>query len=371
MIKIERLIRHCRAAACAAFMLLVPCLGAANQSSTDPHTTDGYAGNYRIAHGHDIAINRFITDGRESVLLIADYQSGVVRRLFPVSATEFVMGAGFFVSLGLAVLIYDKRGTGASTGTRLDASTGARAPLPGSYYPDELANDALTVFRFLQRRPEIKPQEIGFWGSSEGGMLATQVAARNKEVAFAINSSGFMGPLWETIFYQAGAIPKSQGHSATQAEEGREFAKLWMRVARTGEDYDLFVSKRQEIRQANKSWLLSYYSNEYSSAAQMRWDWDHILSFDSRPALQDVTCPVLGVFGELDPLTDASRTASNMREALSAAGHGDFTIKIFPNAGHSLGELPSKSRMAPGVFETLRSWLLNRVHVASPVIEND
>jgi dipeptidyl aminopeptidase/acylaminoacyl peptidase len=85
----------------------------------------------------------------------------------------------------------------------LGASTGAQAPLPAAYYPDDLANDALAVFRFLQRRPEINPKEIGFWGSSEGGMLATQVAARNKEVAFAINSSGFMGPFWETLFYCA------------------------------------------------------------------------------------------------------------------------------------------------------------------------
>jgi hypothetical protein len=33
------------------------------------------------------------------------------------------------------------------------------------------------------------------WGSSEGGMLTTQVAAKDKRIAFAINSSGFMGPL--------------------------------------------------------------------------------------------------------------------------------------------------------------------------------
>lgn len=147
-------------------------------------------------------------------------------------------------------------------------------------------------------------------------MLRTQVAARNKEVAFAVNSSGFMGPLWETILYQAGAIPRSRGFSATQAEEAREFARLWMRVARTGEDYDLFISKREEALKANKGWLLSYVSDEYSSRGQMRWDWDHILSFSPLPALKNVTCPVLGVFGELDSSTDASDAASNMRKVL-------------------------------------------------------
>lgn len=453
----EPFIRSCLAALCAAFVLLAPGLAASDQARATTHANDVYQGNYRIAPDHAIGIARFMTDAGESVLLIADYQSGVVRRLFPISETEYVMGSEFaeqspvelqvrfvkgeqgnvtgislrsavgatsfaervplveevveiangdtrlagllmrplgkgphpaiillhgsgpltrysfgpyprfFASLGLAVLIYDKRGTGASTGTRLDASTGAQAPLPAAYYPEDLANDALAVLRFLQRRPEINPNEIGFWGSSEGGMLATQVAARNEEVAFAINSSGFMGPLWETILYQAGAIPRSRGLSVAQAEEAREFAKLWMRVARTGEDYDLFVREREEIRKANKGWLLSYHSNKYGSLAQMRWDWDHILSFSPLPALKSVTCPVLGVFGELDSSTDASGAASNMRKVLSGAGHRDFTIKIFPSAGHSLGEMPSKSRMAPGVFETLRSWLLSRVHVAEPV----
>jgi hypothetical protein len=53
-----------------------------------------------------------------------------------------------------------------------------------------------------------------------------------------------------------------------------------------------------------------------------------------------------------------------MRKVLSDAGHSDFTLKILPNAGHSLSEMPSRSRMAPGVFETIRSWLLKRVRVA-------
>lgn len=446
---------------CAAFMLLASDPAASGQSNAKAGAYDAYYGNYRIAPDHMLGIDRFITDAGENTLLISDYQSGVVRRLFPVSESEFVMGPGFdvqspaeldvrfvkdqqgnvtgislqqtgsatsfaervplaeeevdivngdtrlagtlmmpaakgphpviillhgsgpltrysfgpyphfFTSLGFAVLIYDKRGTGASTGIRLDASTGAQAPLPAAYYPNDLANDALAVFHFLQRRQEINSKEIGFWGSSEGGMLTTQIAARNKNVAFAINSSGFMGPLWETILYQAGAIPRSRGFSAAQAEEAQEFARLWLRVARTGEDYDLFIRKREEALKAKKEWLLSYFSQEYTSLGQMRWDWDHILSFNPLPALKNVTCPVLGVFGELDSSTDASDATSNMRKVLSDAGHTDFMLKIFPNAGHSLGEMPAKSRMAPGVFETLRSWLLNHVHVAGPATHEE
>jgi pimeloyl-ACP methyl ester carboxylesterase len=280
----------------------------------------------------------------------------------PLTRYSFGPYPHFFTSLGFAVLIYDKRGTGASTGTRLDASTGASAPVPNAFYPDSLVSDALAVVHYLRRRPEINPDEIGVWGSSEGGMLTTQLAARSKDVAFAINSSGFVGPLWETLEYQAGTNVIRKGLTSAQAKEATEFAQLWMNVARTGEGYDAFAKKREQAIRENKQWMLSYFSDEYTSAAQMHWDWEHILAFDSRIALKSVTCPVLGVFGEEDPLTNAAEAAKSLREGLLGAGNMDVTVKVFPKAGHSLSETPSGSRMATGVFDTLRSWLLARVH---------
>jgi uncharacterized protein len=437
----------------AAVLLLVFGLAAVAECSPRGDVDDTYYGNYRATDGHMIGVDQFINDAGDRVALISDYQSGIVRQLFPISDSEFVMGPGFevqspvelkvrfvrdgrrkvtgislqptggqesfaervplaqqevviangqvrlagtlmipatkgphpaiillhgsgpltrysfgpyphfFTSLGFAVLIFDKRGTGASTGARLDASTGDLKSLPATYYPDDLVNDALAAFRFLQRSKEINPREVGFWGSSEGGMLSTQVAARDRDVAFAIDSSGFMGPLWQTILYQTGAILRRTGAPAAQVDEAQEFTELWMRVARTGEDYELFLKKREEARRDKKLWLLSWLSDDFTSLEQMRWDWDHILSFSPLPALKAVTCPVLGVYGEMDQLTDASDASSTMREVLAESGNRDFMVKVFPNARHSLGEMPSGDRMAPGVFETLRSWLQKRVHL--------
>ena len=96
----------------------------------------------------------------------------------------------------------------------------------------------------------------------------------------------------------------------------------------------------------------------------MRWDWDHVLSFDSLLALRRVTCPFLGLWGELDQETDARAAEGNARAVLAQYGNKDFTLKIFPNANHPLQEMPSRARMAPGVFETLRSWLRARIDVS-------
>lgn len=430
---------------------------ASNETGPASARYSAYYGNYRIAPNHLIGVDRFIDDAGDSVVLISDYQSGVVRRLFPISETEFVMGPGFevqspaelkvrfitdpkanvtevslqpssgttslakrvplteqevtiangqvrltgtlmlpatkgphpaiillhgsgpltrysfgpyphfFTSLGFAVLIYDKRGTGASSGTLLDASTGML--MASSYYPNELTSDALAALQFLRRRNDITPGMIGFWGSSEGGMLATQAAARSKHVAFIIDSSGFMGPLWQTLSYQAGAILRSKGASKSYLEKATAFTDMWLRVARSGRGWDEFVRTRDEMRKAGNSWLIQS-SGSFTSLDQMRWDWNHILAFSPLPALKEVTCPVLAVYGADDTLTKASVAVENMRAALTQAENKDFTIKVFPNAGHSLAEMPSGSRMAPGVFDTLRSWLLARVDLADRASAN-
>ena len=282
----------------------------------------------------------------------------------PLTRHSFGPWPRFFNSLGMAVLVYDKRGTGVSTGVRLDASTGAPTTLSKRHYPDDLADDALAALRFLQGRAEVDRKQIGFWGSSEGGMLATQVAARSKDVAFAIDSSGFMGPLWETLLYQAGALAKGRGAPERDVDETIAFTRLWMEVARTGRGYEEFLKRRQAITASGKPALLSYESGAFTSLEQMRWVWKHILSFSPLPALKRVTCPVLGVWGEADPLTDAPKAASAMQEALSKGGNRDVTVKIFPHAGHSLMETPSRKGMAPGVFAYLRQWLVARVRVS-------
>src|SRR5690606_9747127 len=86
-----------------------------------------YYGNYQV-DGHLMGIDRFIMDDGKKTALISDYASGVVRRLFPVSETEFVMGPGFHTQnpAELTVrLIKDKQGV--TTGLRLLRTGGAES----------------------------------------------------------------------------------------------------------------------------------------------------------------------------------------------------------------------------------------------------
>ena len=279
----------------------------------------------------------------------------------PLARYSFGPYPHFFTSLGFAVLVYDKRGAGDSTGTSLDSSTGAPDPLPKEDFPDRLASDAHAAIAFLRQRKDIDARRIGLWGSSEGGMLTTQVAAKDKRIAFVINSSGFMGPLYETTLYQAGLSLRKNGFTEEQIAEVKAATARWVDAARTGQGVEQVFKERDDALRENKGWLVGWTRTDVRSAEQLRWLWDHVLSFSPLPALAKVQCPVLALYGELDTSTDAEKAAGNMRSVLTAAGHRDFTVRVIPNASHSLMEQPSGNRMAPGVFETLSTWLHDRM----------
>jgi dipeptidyl aminopeptidase/acylaminoacyl peptidase len=66
--------------------------------------------------------------------------------------------------MGVSVLVYDRRGTGASSGSLKNIDYGT------------LADDAIAGQRALGDLPRIDRKRIGFWGFSQGGWLALLAA---------------------------------------------------------------------------------------------------------------------------------------------------------------------------------------------------
>ena len=86
--------------------------------------------------------------------------------------------ARFLIRHGMAVLGYDKRGVGASTGDWNKASF------------DDLAGDVVAAFEYLKTRSDIRRDEIGMLGWSQAGWVMPLAATRAKDLAFLISISG-------------------------------------------------------------------------------------------------------------------------------------------------------------------------------------
>src|ERR1700674_252315 len=81
-------------------------------------------------------------------------------------------------SAGFAVLLFDRRGSGGSSGD-FNAATF-----------EDLAADGIAGVLFLKSRPEIDPARVGVWGVSQGGWLGPLAATMSPDVAFVVSVSG-------------------------------------------------------------------------------------------------------------------------------------------------------------------------------------
>ena len=76
--------------------------------------------------------------------------------------------------------------------------------------------------------------------------------------------------------------------------------------------------------------------------------------------MEQVTCPILAIWGDLDIYVPVEDSISIYEEALTKAGNEDFTIKVFPGADHGLGV---DGEHAEGYLDAMTDWLLERVNV--------
>ena len=103
-----------------------------------------------------------------------------------VTRDQLHWAADRFVATGFAVLRFDKRGVGESTGTYV--FVGYRDS--EEVFP-VLASDIAAGVRFLRTRPEIDGKRIGLAGNSQAGWLlpiaASQVDVRAQQFAQALH----------------------------------------------------------------------------------------------------------------------------------------------------------------------------------------
>ncbi|MGH7952088.1 MAG: alpha/beta hydrolase family protein, partial [Limisphaerales bacterium] len=255
--------------------------------------------------------------------------------------------ADFFALNGVAALIYDKRGCGASTGDWRKSGF------------DDLAGDALAGLELLKKRPDINPHQIGLWGESQGGWIVSLAASRSTNVAFIISVSGpGVTPQAQGAF-QVEHWVKAAGYSETDVREAVSLYLLNSRCTRTGSDWDELKAAHKADQ--NKPW---YKANPYSGCCESGAEkqWQLIWNYDPVPALRKVHCPVLAIFGKCDSLVPAQKSANIWKTALTEAGNQDVVIKIFPHADHSINDTRTWMTLS-GFFSLQRDWLLKHVTV--------
>jgi pimeloyl-ACP methyl ester carboxylesterase len=260
--------------------------------------------------------------------------------------------ADWFALQGVAVLAYDKRGVGESTGDWTEASL------------EDLAGDALAAVAYFQSRPEIRADAVGLWGISQGGWIAPLAAARSRDVAFIILVSGPGVSVAQQDVDRVEGTMRLDGFTEAEAKAAAAHQRLFYDLVAASARWEEFEASMQWARQARWAGYVALPSKERFDlrVGVLR----PFFGYDPVPDLERVTCPVLALFGGRDAIVPPERNVAPMEQALRRGGNGDHTILVFPAGDHVLtatqsgafGEVPFAKALVLGYLDALREWLV-------------
>ena len=221
---------------------------------------------------------------------------------------------------GIAVLIFDRRGSGASEG---DFET--------SDFED-LAGDVLAGVEYLQSRPDIAPNKIGLHGTSQGGWIAPIAAARKPDIAciVAVSASG-VSPA-DQMNYGVAFHLEQAGFDRAAIEEAIRLRNL------VNEYFRGQGSREETAAELNRFEGESWYEQGYLypsrelplDITQSKWHYE----MDYEPLLvwKKVSQPTLFLFSEADEWVPIGQSMINYEGA--TAHLQDVTLKQIPGTDH-------------------------------------
>ncbi len=288
------------------------------------------------------------TKGPHPVIIITPGDFGTNRDFLRLFAYNFLRR-------GIAALIFDSRGAGASTGTANSNSF------------SELADDVLAAVQLLKAKENINPQQIGLFGFSNSAWTTALAASRSKDVAFLINQSMSGVQPWRQETFRVGEMLRAEGFPEDVVSQGVQFMKLKFETARTGAGWE----QLQNIRERSGSERWFPFTNPPRSLERLQQSWKTAMTYDPVPSFEKITCPVLVVWGGRDRYVPAHESLAIFERAMKKAGNKDYTARILPTGSHSIfdaktGGTTESSELrgwVPSYLNLLADWALKRADV--------
>lgn len=277
----------------------------------------------------------------------------------------FLVIADDLTRRGIAVLRYDERGVGESTGKFAEATS------------EDFASDVSAAVDFLKTRTSIDGRRIGLIGHSEGGLIAPLVAVSRSDVAFIVMLAG-PGVTGEQIgITQSRAMAAAEG-APKQIIDAQEQLLKTLFTAMKKHDGQLPDTVRQEALAEFRKALPPEQTEGVDIAALAEAGLQRIenpwfrffLTYDPAVALRKLKCPVLALNGSTDLQVDAEANLNAIREALAAGGNPDFQVRTLSNLNHMFqtsetGKLSEyielEETFAPVALNAMGEWIVKRM----------
>ncbi len=278
----------------------------------------------------------------------------------------FLVIADHFTRNGIAVLRFDDRGIGQSTG---DFATATSA---------DFATDVQAGVEYLKTRKEINARKIGLAGHSEGGLIAPMVAAKSADVAFIVLMAGPGVPGDQVIRLQSRLISKAEGKSDEEIKADDDFLKMAFKEMKKSKDIEAtklklkkaLTKQLEKLPEAEKEKLGNVDQVAASQVNSITSPWfRYFLSYDPATSLEKVKCPVLAINGGKDLQVDPNQNLPAIGKALKKGGNTRYVLKEIPGVNHLFQHTdtgkPSEyaeieETIAPEALNYMTGWILEQ-----------
>ena len=248
----------------------------------------------------------------------------------------------------IAVLRYDDRGVGESTGDFEAATT------------FDFVADARGAVRYLRSQTEFEVGQIGLVGHSEGGLIAPLAAEGTPDVGFLVLLAGPGVDGRTVLVSQSRAIGAANGANA---------AELDAREALEQELYDCFgdptdalstldTCLREQLQNAGVA------GEELASTlARLETPWmRQFVVYDPAPVLRRTQLPVLALNGSLDLQVLASLNVPALEQAFREGGNANTAVEELPGLNHLFQHASTGSPEEYGtIHETMAQEVLTKI----------
>ena len=272
--------------------------------------------------------------------------------------------ADYLTKHGIAVLRYDDRGFGKSTGNHSNATT------------YDFALDVISAINYLRTRNDIDKNKIGLIGHSEGGIIAPLVANKTNDIAFIVSLAGTGISGTELSVIQSKTMrpfPVPEELTYEKAiREAIEIAKQHKDISEIKPELNAHYNETIAPILKNLNVPDDKINEIIKSLVAMRTTkWNrYFYDYDPSNEYEKVNCPVLSLNGSLDTQVQAKINQNGLREALVKGKNKDYEIIEFEGLNHlfqnaKTGKMDEYSKIeetfSPKVLNIISGWILKRI----------
>ena len=249
------------------------------------------------------------------------------------AATRTYSNNDFFAAHGFVAIVYDKEGTGRSSGTY-------------NHNFSSLADDLVAVVEWAAMQPEVDGERIGVSGYSQGGWIGPLAGARSELIDLVIANYGMVSSAREEERLETVASVARRGYDGEALEQVAELSEASIDIMASNfkDGWDRFNNLVRQYRDepwmealdgttiaefmAYPNWLVRL-AGPFMTPPGLMWDYT---SHEALDTLAERGVPVVWMIAGQDRSAPNASTLTEVRERIAA---GEPThLKIFPDTDH-------------------------------------